>query len=307
MNAVVGHQQVREHFSRLLAEGGVHHAWLLAGMQGIGKHTLAMDLARRYLCEQQEACGRCHACRLIASGAHPDVMQISPAEKKRDISIEQVRTLLDFLNLSGMESTRRVVVLDDAERMNRQAANALLKGLEEPATGSLLLLVSHQPALLPATVRSRCLIQYCSPLDEADTSLVLQRLGIKAGFIDLAADLSEGCPGRVACMADEEVAAALSDWRELLNDVAKADIGAVEGWLQNNESRVPRELIVRILIRQVQQRQDDWPRDMDMQRRLHQALWQCARWPADVLRHSLRPVPALLASILALRAVLRTA
>lgn len=149
------------------------HALLLHGPRGIGKGALAAKLAEILLCASPTAvagCGTCPACRWLAAGTHPDFRllrvdikvndveadtgsQKKPAKKK--ISIEAVRELLDALALTA-HRTRRVIVIDAAEAMTRDAANALLKTLEEPAQDVLFLLISHRPSLLLATLRSRC-------------------------------------------------------------------------------------------------------------------------------------------------------
>ena len=159
------------------------HAILLHGMRGVGKLALAERLAQRLLCEQPEdarrPCGSCDACRWYLAGNHPDFRRLEPEalsgqseadeeegggevpsrrQKKAStqIRVEQVRGFADFLNLGSHRGRRRVVLVHPAEDMNPNAANALLKSLEEPPPAVLFLLVSHQPARLPATIRSRC-------------------------------------------------------------------------------------------------------------------------------------------------------
>ncbi len=135
------------------------HALLLAGPAGLGKHDFALRLAAALLCAQptaEAACGRCHGCQLLAAGTHPDVTRVMPEEDRRGIVIDQVRALGAFLALRPHTAARKVAVLSPADSMNLNAANSLLKILEEPPLGSVLLLVASQPARLPATIRSRC-------------------------------------------------------------------------------------------------------------------------------------------------------
>lgn len=156
------------------------HALLLHGRPGIGKLRLAEVLAQSLLCENRSneglACGNCAACGWFAAGNHPDYRLIqpealSPAEEETDaaeagedgkkkpskqIKIEQIRALSDFLNVGSHRNGYRVVLIHPAESMNPGSANALLKSLEEPAAGVIFVLVSHQPSRLLATVRSRC-------------------------------------------------------------------------------------------------------------------------------------------------------
>jgi DNA polymerase-3 subunit delta' len=135
------------------------HALLLYGRPGLGKHAFALQLAQALLCAAPRdgaGCDQCHGCRLFAAGTHPDLAVVGLAEEAKSVTIDQIRALGDFLALRPHTAARKVVVISPAEAMNLNAANALLKLLEEPPLGSLLLLVSSHPARLPATIRSRC-------------------------------------------------------------------------------------------------------------------------------------------------------
>jgi DNA polymerase-3 subunit delta' len=135
------------------------HAPLICGPVGLGKTVLADWLVRRVLCldpDGRDPCGRCAACRMIAAGSHPDCFRVGIPEDKREIPIDSVRELTESLQLTPSIGPRRLGLIEPAEAMTTSAANALLKTLEEPSPGAWLILVSHQPGRLPATVRSRC-------------------------------------------------------------------------------------------------------------------------------------------------------
>ncbi len=155
------------------------HALLIHGARGTGKLALAERVAQLLLCEDaaQRPCGRCDGCRWLAAGSHPDFRRIEPealakeplidpeetteAPAKRgkpsiDIKIEQVRDLAGFLNLRSHRGGLRVALAHPAEAMTESAANALLKGLEEPPASAVFVLVSHRPSQLLPTIRSRC-------------------------------------------------------------------------------------------------------------------------------------------------------
>lgn len=135
------------------------HAPLIHGADGTGKRVLGQWLARRLLCLDPSAgqpCARCQACRLIDTGTHPDLFIVEVAEGKRGIEVDQIRDLSERLQLTASLGSRRVGLIVEANAMNQNAANALLKTLEEPPSGAWLVLLSHQPARLVATVRSRC-------------------------------------------------------------------------------------------------------------------------------------------------------
>jgi len=160
------------------------HAVLIQGPEGVGKLALAERLAGRLLCESptelSEACGRCEGCRWVGAGTHPDLRRLEPdalaenvaapeeseretrgarrAKPSIEIRVDQVRELSDFLYLGSHRGRRRVAIVHPAEAMNVHAANALLKGLEEPPASAVFLLVSHHPARLLPTIRSRCVV-----------------------------------------------------------------------------------------------------------------------------------------------------
>ena len=158
------------------------HALLIHGMRGVGKLALAERIAQLLLCESAgeaaKPCGACPGCRWFLGGNHPDFRRLEPeslaqasgeptdeeqistggrrAKPSIEIKIDQVRELADFLNMGSHRGRRRVALVHPAEDMNVHAANALLKGLEEPPATAVFLLVSHRPASLLPTIRSRC-------------------------------------------------------------------------------------------------------------------------------------------------------
>jgi DNA polymerase-3 subunit delta' len=151
------------HWQRLAASrarGTLGHAYLIAGPEGLGKQAFAEAFARYVLCEAEEgrtaACGDCRSCRLYASASHPDLKRVTITEDHPTIRIDQVRELVDFFALKPHYQRRRIAIVHPADVMNRNAANALLKILEEPPPSALLILVCHRAGLLPPTVVSRC-------------------------------------------------------------------------------------------------------------------------------------------------------
>lgn len=146
---------------------------------GAGAAPFARRVAQALLCEcaDEAGCGQCRGCVRVATGQHPDCLEVGPIEDSKQIRIEQVREIIDALAMSSYEGRATVVVFDPADSMNESAANALLKNLEEPRRDAYLLLVATQPSLLPATIRSRCLrIRLPAPgFDDAIAWLQQQR------------------------------------------------------------------------------------------------------------------------------------
>lgn len=147
------------HLDGQIVSGRLPHALLFAGPEYTGKGHLALCLARRLLCHEPSGglpCESCHACDLSASGGHGDMRWVQPEEKSRVIKVDQIRELVDFSQKTASFGQRKVAVLAPADSMNANAANALLKLLEEPAADTYLILVCHRLHGLPATIRSRC-------------------------------------------------------------------------------------------------------------------------------------------------------
>jgi DNA polymerase-3 subunit delta' len=142
------------------AAGRLPHALLCSGPAGLGKRLFVERLAQGLLCAAPapdgSPCGTCRACRLFLAGNHPDYVRVEPAEEGKPIRVDQIRAVVAFLGYTSQLGGYKIALLTPAEQMNIQAANSLLKTLEEPPANSLLLLLTTAPARLPATVRSRC-------------------------------------------------------------------------------------------------------------------------------------------------------
>lgn len=138
----------------------LHHALLLTGIEGIGKHLFAQWLSEALLCQNrsvQGACRECAACNQLLADANPEFRQLAPEGASESIRIDPVRDLVEWLQLTASANSYRVALMTRGDTLNRQAANSLLKTLEEPADNAVLVLCATRAGRLPATVRSRCL------------------------------------------------------------------------------------------------------------------------------------------------------
>ncbi len=164
MSLAPWHDAVWQGLQQRLQRDELPHAILLAGAEGLGKRDLAAHLAAAALCSNRragEACGACRSCQLLHSGTHPDLHALNlelntQGNLRKEIVVSQVREMSRTLSMTSQLGGRQVAVIDPADLMNHQAANALLKTLEEPARDTIMVLVADQPWRLPATVRSRC-------------------------------------------------------------------------------------------------------------------------------------------------------
>ncbi|MFM9891018.1 MAG: DNA polymerase III subunit delta' [Rickettsiales bacterium] len=220
-----GHAGVEQRFVDEFSRGTTHHAYLITGPRGIGKATLAYRMARFALGQGVAAPAEAPSLSLfgnapevpspaaaslqmdpesqlfrrVASGAHSDLRTLEPGDetKKPIISVEAARKIPEFLSLTPAEGAWRVVVIDAADQLNANAANALLKTIEEPPPRALLLLVSHEPGKLLPTIRSRCRHYPLQPPDTDAFAATLQQLAPSIAPNDYAPlyALSYGSPG----------------------------------------------------------------------------------------------------------------
>ena len=231
------------------------HALLFKGTKGIGKFDLAMNFAQSLLCQHPDksafACGKCPSCHWFDQGSHPDFRLLQPEtlslegeegedfksisgkKPSKQISVDQIRGLADFFGMSAHQGGRRVIVIHPAEAMNTNAANALLKNLEEPPQGLLFILVSHKPQQLLPTILSRCLSFALPAPDAASATRWLIEQGVKNPAEALA---TSGFSPLQAVQLDEQLGSEERD--KLLRAVrqpAALDVFALAEALQKTE------------------------------------------------------------------------
>lgn len=191
------------------------HALLLRGTEGLGKQDFANQVSASLLCQSPDnnsiACGRCDACHLLAAGTHPDLLVLEP-EQDKAIKVDEIRDLCQTLSLTSQFGGYKVAIIFDADQMNINASNSLLKTLEEPTSDSILLLVTSKPYKLPVTIRSRCqTIDFHTP----DPQITAQWLETQTNRdMGLSLQLAHGAPLLALKLADEE----LLEQRQCLTD-----------------------------------------------------------------------------------------
>ncbi len=220
------------------------HALLLAGPKGLGKNDLAAWLAQLLVCAQPGAdhrpCGRCQGCTLYAAGSHPDLhvvqpeavykstagllgqyaLRYAPADKGKDtkdstvIRIDQIRALIEASQTRPQIAARKVLILSPADSLNVNAANSLLKLLEEPPPDSTLLLVADRPTRLPATIRSRCVHVPVRAPERGAALAWLQTQGQASAQAGLLLELTAGAPLAALALADGDYIARRAQWMD---------------------------------------------------------------------------------------------
>lgn len=199
MAVLRGNRQLLAQITAAADSGRVCHAYLLEGIPGSGRKTVAMHMARAFLCmaDGGRPCGECLACRKVSKGIHPDVQVLLPEKDKKTISVDQVRQLREKAFVVPNEGRHRVTVIPDAQQMTVQAQNALLKLLEEPPSFSVFILTAQARSQLLETICSRlvCLETEKLPAEEVMAELKQRFAGKSEADLALAARLGEGSVG----------------------------------------------------------------------------------------------------------------
>ena len=221
---------------RYLESGNVPPGLLFFGEEGIGKEMAASAFVSALFCRNRGTaggCGTCHDCRLHASGSHPNFLRVTPA--KQNILIDDIRNLQEELSLKAFSDRPRAVLIAPADRLTVQAANALLKTLEEPPKGTHLLLVAHRISRLPPTIVSRCQKISFSPLPAREVEEIVAGIpgvGDRHSREEIrgAAACSGGSPGR-ALEVLKETEGERERWVRLFSSLDPAGIAsAAASW-----------------------------------------------------------------------------
>lgn len=229
---VLGHTSQIAQLRHAVSTQHLAPAYLFAGPSGVGKRLVALCMAQHLLCDATEdaPCGQCRHCVRIASGAHPDVFVVAPADdsSSEEIAIDQIRALQGSLQFHALEGARKVAIIDRADRMHPAAANACLKILEEPPSRTHFLLLSAAPHRLLPTIRSRCQTIHFGPLDMNVIATHLTAQGMDPAEARQRAILAEGSLGRALAYPSETVADTLTDLHGLLGTGSAARVSSAK-------------------------------------------------------------------------------
>ena len=186
--------------------GRMAHATLLTGESGVGKRTMARLLGQGLMCKADgdRPCGVCRDCRRFAAQTHPDAFFPAPAPREKTIKIDSLREMIDALSRHSLEGGRRVILMENAERMTPQAQNCLLKTLEEAQEGTYFLLTADQETALLPTIRSRCRVIRVQPWEDSRVEQALLSRGIPPDRARALSRYCEGSLGRALQMQEDE-------------------------------------------------------------------------------------------------------
>lgn len=216
-----GHTDIFDQFRRAISRGRLASTFLFVGRPGIGKRLFALRLAQSLLCERRpeealDPCGQCPSCRQVLAGTHPDVQVLAKPADKAFIPVEaligdkehRMREGLCYqISLKPYSGRRKIAIIDDADYLNKEGANCLLKTLEEPPPKSVLILIGTSEQRQLPTIRSRCQVVRFGPLAESDVAAILleQQICTDAKLAQQAAAQSDGSVERAALWCNESV------------------------------------------------------------------------------------------------------
>ena len=237
---IIGQKRIIRLLQRALAQDLLPHGFLFTGMEGVGKKLTALTLAKVVNCEngaKGDCCDHCLSCRKAASGNHPDINIIE--REGPFIKIQQIRALKERLRFRPLEGRYRVTVINNAQNLKVEAANALLKVLEEPPANNLIILTAVETTALLPTIVSRCLHLPFQPLAAVEISAHLcQTQGISPERADVIAGLAGGSLSRAMSLVDEEQLGRRSWLLETVAEIHKSQIpdllAAIQRWKGDN-------------------------------------------------------------------------
>lgn len=227
---ITGHAREKRVLERSVASATTAHSYLFAGPEGVGKRLAALALASALNCVQRgpgagDACGECQDCRSVAGLTHPNVTVVEPVDGL--IKIDRVREVQEKLRYR-IERGMKVVIVDGADKLKKEAANAFLKTLEEPPPETLIVLVTSRATELLPTIHSRCQRLNFRPLpEEAVRDLLVSSLGVDPAEAAVAARLSAGSVARAARYAGQERGGTRREVLECVSRLDPADTAAL--------------------------------------------------------------------------------
>lgn len=245
-DTLIGHDAAVAAFADAIAADRLHHAWLIGGAPGIGKATLAYRVARALLAHPEERLASgpldvdpaCRTFRQVAARSHPNLMVLERAAQDGDkaaprtIPVEAVRRALTFFGSTSADGGHRVCIVDSVDEFTLAGANALLKTIEEPPRRATVLLVSHAPQRVLATIRSRCRKLVLGPLGAGEAVAVIRSLGpdyldLDASLVTQAVEQADGSVGRALALLEPKRMALVSEILAVLDQMPRAVTGRV--------------------------------------------------------------------------------
>ncbi|MGN7612805.1 DNA polymerase III subunit delta' [Magnetococcales bacterium HHB-1] len=289
---ILGQENALQVLRTSLSQQRLGHAYLFYGPLGVGKSATVYSFAQTLFCRQSSmddqgfacACGDCAPCRRLMKGTHPDFTSIEVLEGKKMISVEQVREMSQFLSLTPLEerSPWKVVLIEDAALMTHNAANALLKTLEEPSEKTLIFLVTQRRGDLLPTILSRCIMLPFSALSASDVEKALLQQQIEPRIAKEASSLAEGSVSQGLEYCQEAFRSHNLRFQDEMRTISEADIEQICGISQFWSDRETYPFFQRFFLKWLRRRLHDLLKQPDQKRRMPAHL-RFIQWSEQLL------------------------
>ena len=227
-DAIIGHKKIISHFEEAIKTGKVSHAYLLSGEDGSGKMMIAKAVAKALLCEHKNGCGECAACKQVDSLNHPDVIYIT--HEKYEIRVDDIRKgINETIDIKPYSGDYKIYIIDDADRMNAGAQNALLKTLEEPPAYAVILLLANNASALLPTILSRCVMLSLKPVaDDKVKQYLMEHVQVPDYEADVCVAFAQGNIGKAVQLATSDSFNEIKNSAlHLLKNVSKMEINDI--------------------------------------------------------------------------------
>ncbi|HEX9080588.1 MAG TPA: DNA polymerase III subunit delta' [Desulfuromonadaceae bacterium] len=289
---ILGHERIIEVLRRSIRYGKTSHSYVFEGPVGCGRKMTALALIQTLFCPaaEDDACGVCPSCRKVSGNNHADIHVVEPLPDKRDIGIEQLREMQREVALRPYEAPRKACIIEPAERMSVNAANSLLKTLEEPPGNALIILLTENADMLLPTIRSRCQVVRFAPLPPEYVKLLLERNGMEGASAALLAQMADGSMQRALELDDSELA---SRRELLLKHLSAINLGRIATVFDASE--------------ELAGNRDETLETLDMLLSFYRDMIHLAAGCGDIINTAIRPALETLASGLGLERTLQVA
>lgn len=220
---IIGQERAIGFLKNAISNKKIATGYLFTGIKGIGKSSTALAFALSLDCinpVDNDGCGECQSCRRMINGNHPDLLTIDLLEKRDSIVVEQIRDINREISFPPALEGYRVIIIESAERMTVEAANAFLKTLEEPPSNNIFILIATDTSRLLSTIISRCQKVHFRPISEVEIEeYLMHNKGVDEGRAKIAARLSEGSIGRAEMFAEDDLYSDRIDYINMFNDI----------------------------------------------------------------------------------------
>lgn len=258
LSEIKGQNNAVRYLTKCLSSGRITNGYLFTGPEGVGKALTARAFISSLICpdrdQHRRPCMVCSSCRRIEAMEHPDVKWVLPEKKenvkKKSVKIEQIRNVIEVLSLKPYEAPLIACVIEDAHLMTTEAANALLKVLEEPPGNAMIILLTSKKELLLPTVISRCSEVRFLPLAVGDTRDIIMSgsPGIGEETATFLAYFSQGSPGAALSMIEEDLESRKNEILDLMELILQSKLGSCMIWDTNDAEQIAKDLEILIML-----------------------------------------------------------